>query len=787
MGMLQRPLLRAFNKQETLNHKLSGRYRQFVNSSIGILHMKIVKTLKNKIVNRDATVKQALKIIESNHQGYAIIVDQNGFVEGVLTDGDFRRWSLTQSIIDLDTAVGSICHKQFLALTYDSPIETIRNRLSNERRFVPLVDGHNRLVAIAEQKQEIIWLSDFAVTTNSKTFIIAEIGLNHNGSIETALKMIDLAAAAGVDSVKFQMRCLSDLYLNGGNANDIAEDLGSQYVLDLLNKYQLSNEEMYAAFDHCKKVGVIPICTPWDSTSLGLLEAYGMDAYKVASADFTNHDFLIELSKTGKTLICSTGMCSEQEIVDSINVLNNHSANFVLLHCNSTYPTPYKDVNLNYIKKLKEISNTFIGYSGHERGHHIPLAAVSMGAKVIEKHFTLDKGLEGNDHKVSLLPAELSEMVRQIRELEVAMGSGDSRIPTQGELMNRNTLAKSLIAARDILQGEKFTDDMFMIKAPGKGLQPNVKKALLGTFAKRSFSTGSYFFESDLPNAIVSDRKQFKFNRPFGVPVRFHDYKALSVDSNVDFLEFHLSYKDLTFDIDKNFSEIFDLDFIVHCPDTFEGDFLLDLSSLSEQHRKRSIYELQRTIDLTKNLKKYFNKATTPLIVVSLGGVSEHGPISNEERQQRYELMSQSLKALDTRDIEIIGQTLPPYPWYFGGQLYLNLFVFPDDTVEFCKKNNMRVCFDISHSMLTCNQFNLSFSNFVEAIAQHTAHIHIADASGVDGEGLQIGEGQVDFKHLAERLDILCPSASFIPEIWQGHKDNGSGFWTALSRLESLF
>ncbi|MCK9403273.1 MAG: N-acetylneuraminate synthase family protein [Chitinophagaceae bacterium] len=748
--------------------------------------MIINKNIKQYLVPDFATIKEALKVIDQNHNGYVLVVDEGGVLEGVLTDGDYRRWSLEQAQIDLNIHVSTVCRKDFQFAFNSESNDLIEAKLSSERKFVPIVDEKRRIVAVAEFKTANIGIANFLVTETSPCFIIAEIGLNHNGSLERAFEMIKLAADTGVDCVKFQMRNMSSLYLNKGNSDDIKEDLGSQYVLDLLAKFQLTDDDMYKAFDYCKSCGVIPMCTPWDSLSLESLEKYGMDAYKVASADFTNHDFLKELAKTGKTLICSTGMCSELEIIESVKILKKHSAKFILLQCNSTYPTPYKDVNLKYIQRLKDLGDCFVGYSGHERGYHVVLASIALGAKVVEKHFTLDKNMEGNDHKVSLLPEELKEMVQKIKDIEQSLGTTNGRIPTQGELMNRNTLAKSLVAGKMIKMGQIISEDMIVVKAPGKGLQPNKKKELIGKVASRNFDVGDFFYETDVTSLFVY-RKHYRFRRPWGVAVRFHDYKELMKDVNPDFIEFHLSYKDLYYDVDKNFFEKYDLNLVVHSPDTFEGDFLLDLSNPDENHRCRSIVELQKTIDITRKLKRYFNKAHKPLIVVSLGGFSTDGLISKAEQEIRYTLMADSLRELDTDGVEVIGQTLPPYPWYFGGQLYLNLFVTAEDTVDFCKKNNLRLCFDISHSKLTCNELDLSFNDFVQKVAPYAAHLHIADAKGVDGEGLQIGDGEIDFFYLAEQLDKMCPEASFIPEIWQGHKNAGEGFWLALQKLEKYF
>ena len=271
-----------------------------------------------------------------------------------------------------------------------------------------------------------------------------------NGDVGIALKLIDAAHAAGADCAKFQMRDMSKLYSNAGDSNDMASDLGTQYTLDLLERFQLSDEELFRCFDYAASKELVPLCTPWDDTSLEKLNGWGMEGFKVASADFTNHTLISQLAATGKPLICSTGMASELEIRSGIRHLQQVGANYVLLHCNSTYPTPFKDVNLRYLERLRELADAPVGYSGHERGIEVPIAAVAMGAAVIEKHITIDRGMEGNDHKVSLLPDEFAQMMQGIRRVEESMGQGGERSISQGEMMNREVLAKSLVAACDV-------------------------------------------------------------------------------------------------------------------------------------------------------------------------------------------------------------------------------------------------------------------------------------------------------------------------------------------------
>ena len=750
--------------------------------------MIIDKNISRYVVFSDDSLINALKKISDNRSRIVFSITESGVLEGVMTDGDFRRWLVGQSTIDLNQPVHKVSNKHFRFASSSDDHETIRACLSGDIEFVPLLDRSGRLIAIARKRRQSdgIRIGKFDTNADSPVFVIAEIGINHNGSLELAKKLIEAAVSAGADCAKFQMRSMRHLYRNAGNADDVREDVGTQYTLDLLSRFQLTPEEMFDAFNYCKKLGIQPLCTPWDLESLALLEKYGMEAYKVASADLTNHELLTALAQTGKPLICSTGMSTEDEIIEAVSLLKRLGVMYALLHCNSTYPAPFKDVNLNYLDRLRDIGDCPVGYSGHERGINIAVGAVARGAKIIEKHFTLDKSMEGNDHRVSLLPDEFRKMVHAIRELEQSLGTTSARTISQGELMNRASLAKSLVINCDLEPGSVITAEMIEVKSPGRGLQPNRKSKLVGLRAKRPFRAGDFFFPSDLAGEHVEAR-HYRFRRPWGVPVRYHDFKAISAKSNPDFIEFHLSYKDLEQKIESYFDQTYDLDLVVHSPDLFSGDHLLDLCAADEEYRRRSIDELQRVIAITRSLKPFFTRAVRPFVVVSVGGFTKDAPLSPSMRNGLYEAVARSLSELDAEGVEIIPQTLPPFPWYFGGQLFLNLFVDPLDTAEFCQKYGYRLCLDVSHSKLACNHYKLSFKQFVETVGPHVAHLHIADAGGVDGEGLQIGEGDIDFPALAETLDKVAPGASFIPEIWQGHKNEGEEFWIALDRLEKWF
>lgn len=750
--------------------------------------MIIEKNFSKYVIFSEDTILSALNKICNNKERLVFVVSESGRLEGALSDGDLRRWLISTSApgIDLQKPILQIMNADICWAFVDDRPENIRKLLGGKYTAIPLVDVNKRMAAVAFSHHAQFEIAGRVISEESPSFLIAEIGNNHNGSLKRAKILIDKAVEAGADCAKFQMRSMEKLYKHVGDITDASADLGTQYTMDLLSKFQLSDEELFEAYDYCNEKGIIPLCTPWDVESLEKLESYGLQAYKLASADFTNYELMIAIAKTHKPLICSTGMSSEREIIEGIDKLKSLGTPFVLLHCNSTYPAPFKDINLKYMLHLKERGDCMVGYSGHERDINIAIAAVSLGAKVIEKHFTLDRNMEGNDHKVSLLPDEFANMVTGIRQVEEGLGSASDRQLSQGELMNRENLAKSLVAAKDINAGTKITEDMVEVRSPGQGLQPNKKHELIGCILPADKKAGDYFFPSDM-GVESAKSKDYSFPLKWGVPVRYHDLEKMLGMSNMDLLEIHLSYKDMELDFKQYITKPLDVGLVVHCPELFAGDHTLDLCSLDEGYRSRSIAEMQRVIDLTNGLSKYFNNGKPVCIVTNVGGFSHDGHIGATRSAKLYRVLEDSLAQLNKTGVEIITQTMPPFPWHFGGQQFHNLFVDAESIVEFCERNSMRVCLDTSHSKLACNHRGWSFSDFVKKVAPYTAHLHLADARGVDGEGIQIADGEIDWSVFAALATELMPKATFIPEIWQGHKNDGAGAWQALQRLEMIF
>jgi sialic acid synthase SpsE/sugar phosphate isomerase/epimerase len=741
------------------------------------------------VVYSEDPVIRALEKITANKARVIFVVSQRGHLVGSLSDGDFRRWISEQQHADLNVPTLQVANTDVRMVPQSTTPAEIRGMFGAGIDHIPLVDDQNHLVAIAVNRSNEMRIGRHFVGPESPALLISEIGINHQGSVGFAKELVDLSAASGADVAKFQLRDMDALYRQSSGSS-AGEDLGPQYTLDLLAKYNLTADQLFEVFDHCRGIGLEVMCTPWDPPSVDRLAEYGVAGIKVASADMTNHTLLRHMASKNIPMLVSTGMATEAEIRETVGLLRGTGAAYSLLHCQSTYPAPYKDLNLRYLQRLAEIGQCPVGYSGHERGIHVPIAAVALGAKVIEKHFTTDRELEGNDHRVSLLPGEFAEMVQRIREVEESLGTADPRAVSTGEMMNRVNLAKSLIAARRIEVGETITADAVDIKSPGRGLQPNALDRLVGRTARRALDEGDFFYATDLGEGVARGR-DYAFRRPWGLPVRYHDYPALMADSNPDFLEFHFSYKDLDIDPATVFAGPVraesGLAFACHSPDLFAGDFLLNLASPDDDHWERSIAELQRTVDLARTMRQWFSSDEDPVVIASLGGFTKDAHLEPDRLPALYERVAEGLKRVDDSGVRLCAQTLPPFPWYLGGQLFCNLFVHPQDTADFARTYDRRLTLDVSHSKLAANFIGMSFSDAIDLLGPHAEHLHLVDAVGVDGEGAQVGEGEVDWSLLAAQLDKMAPKAGFIPEIWQGHVNNGEGFWTALERLEQWF
>ncbi|MDO5053651.1 MAG: N-acetylneuraminate synthase family protein, partial [Pseudoclavibacter sp.] len=677
--------------------------------------MRIERNISPYLVFSEDSVLTALRKIQENGQRIVFCVDARGVLQASLSDGDFRRWILSHQSGDLSVKALAVANRAVRSALLGTDPAELAGYFHDGVAHVPLVDERGHLVAIAVDRPDTLRIGRHEVGDGKPALLIAEIGINHNGSVDLAKRLVDLAKEARADVVKFQLRDMDALYRSAG-ADSAGEDLGPQYTLDLLSRFSLGRDELFEVFDHARDVDIDVMCTPWDAPSVQALVDYGVPALKIASADLTNHELLRDASSRGVPLVLSTGMSRESEIRESAELMQRSGSPFAMLHCQSTYPAPFKDVNLAYMDRLAEIGQCPVGYSGHERGWHVPIAAVARGAHIVEKHFTIDRGMEGNDHKVSLLPDEFAAMAAQIREVEEAMGGTEPRQVSTGEMMNRVNLAKSLIAARPVAKGQIISAEDVAVKSPGRGLQPNALPQLVGRVSRRDVEAGDFFYEADLQDRAAA-RREYSFRRPWGLAVRYHDYEPLLNDSNMDFVEFHFSYKDLDLDVHEIFAgRTLPVGFTTHSPDLFAGDFLLNLASEDEEHWERSIRELQRVVHTTRQLAQYFQNPGEPVVIASLGGFTSDAHLPKAQRRRMYDRVSAGLDRVDLDGVRLGAQTLPPFPWYMGGQLYCNLFVDADDTAAWAERTGRGITLDVSHSKLAANFAGAPFSEFVELL-----------------------------------------------------------------------
>lgn len=621
---------------------------------------------------------------------------------------------------------------------------------------------------------------------NEPVYVIAEIGLNHNGELQIAKQLVDAAAAAGADAVKFQKRKLSETYREEILASPRHGEQGLQYIVPLLVEFELSDDDFRELHRYCRERRLTFMCTPWDLGSVDFLETLDLDGYKIGSPDMTNFPLIEHVARTGKPMLLSTGMSTEDEIRRTLSFLAELDVPYALFHCVSTYPAAPEEINLHFLDTLREWSGVPVGYSGHDVGTSISLAAVALGARMLEKHLTLDKTMRGPDHKASLEPAEFAEQVRAVREVELALGV-PRRWLTRGETLNRRTLAKSLVAARDIPAGTRIEKSMIASKSPGLGLSPQFIDRLVGRSVTRDIKRDDAFLAGDIAERrVVERRRPIDVGTPWGIVARFTDAEPLVrrfAPQGMHFIEFHVSDRDLDAGPAAYTLGTQPFGLVIHAPE-YCHDTLIDLCSEDGAQRALSVSRIQKTIDLARDLQSSFTDVSPrgPRIVMHVGGMSRqsHG----YDVDAASERLVAALRELDTDGVELLLENLPPYPWYFGGRWFGFVLCDAENTVRLCEASGLGLCFDTSHAALECARSGASLADFAHAVAPYVRHLHVSDGAGTSGEGLAIGDGEVNFVELLPPL--LANQPTLIPEIWMGHHETGEGFAEALHQLSDL-
>lgn len=334
-----------------------------------------------------------------------------------------------------------------------------------------------------------IQIDNCKINPGSRTFIIAEAGVNHNGDMDLAKKMIDVAIEAGVDAVKFQTFKADELILHGIEKAPYQKVTtnGSESQYDMLKRLEVTKGQTIELMDYCRKRNITFLSTPFEKTSLDELDELDVPAFKVAATDLTNIQFLRKVAEKGRPIILSAGMCYLEEVRRALEVIYPINKNVILLQCTANYPIHDTEANINVIRTFIEAFDILVGYSDHSQGIGASPYAVAVGAKVIEKHFTLDKNMEGPDHKASVTPTELKQLVSDIRRVEKYLGDG-IKMPSCSEQMTRKSLQKCLVANAKIRQGEMFTENNIVAKRTnGIGISALYYDNVIGKYSDRNY------------------------------------------------------------------------------------------------------------------------------------------------------------------------------------------------------------------------------------------------------------------------------------------------------------
>lgn len=604
------------------------------------------------------------------------------------------------------------------------------------------------------------------------TFVIAEAGINHNGSLKRAKELIDAAKAAGADAVKFQKRNLAEVYQKKILENPNSGEQKYQYLIPLLQEFTLSDSDFIELMEYAEKRDILYLVNPWDKKSLDEIERFlRVPLYKVGSPDLTNHELLEYIAATKKPMILSTGMSQAEEIERTVQLLQRLGVPFALLHCNSTYPAPFDEINLRFMEKLAEYMVP-IGYSGHERGIAVSIAAVARGGCIIERHITVDKTLEGPDHKASLLPEEFKALVSGIKEVEQALGEPVKKL-SRGEIMNREILGKSVVATQFIADGTVITRDMLTTRSPAKGLSPQRLDEVVGIKAQRNIFAGDFITEDDLKaNTILETFDGTTIPWAWGPVVRFNDFQQY-LHFQPKLFEFHLSDKDLDEPLPQG---TFSQALVVHAPEYMKRHYL-NPAAEDKDERQLAIDTLRRSLELTRRLAEAFNGR--PKFIIHPGGITLK---TSAHPERLLALFADTLEQIQVEGVEILPENLPPRPWVFGGEWMGNIFLSAEEIDQFLKQTGYSLCFDTSHAVLACNATGDNLIETVERLSPYIRHLHLADGAGLGDEGLQIGSGIIDW---AATLQPLAGyKYTMVPEIWQGHLHGGRGFIQALEKLK---
>lgn len=603
-----------------------------------------------------------------------------------------------------------------------------------------------------------------------KTEIIAELGINHNGKIEVAKTLISAAAEAGVTGVKFQYRNLNNSYSND------SKEIGDEILREEIFKNYLSPDSINTLVDYAKtyslKVGISFFNTNDIMDFKDSVEKF--DFFKVPSVEFQNYELIKRLMELNRIVYLSLGCQTEHEIEEILKKIEG--CNYCLLHCVSNYPVETYNTRLGYINYFKRKYDKNIGYSSHDKDWEVCLFALQLGVNVIERHITLDKSDRGLDHSSSSTPNEFKRIVHFSNVIDDLLKGCGPRSLNQGEKLNLQNLGRSYYAKKRIIANSFLKLEDIELKSPQIGLGTNNINDFIGKKIINSIEAGKpvsmvHFSKNESVEDVVIDFARIK---KICLPVRLHDYLQIRNKFPINGFEFHLSFTEVINGLHVNQINS-NSNYSVHLPDYINSTQLIDPFSTDANQKMDSLIIIDKTIEFAKKIQDITGKE-----VPVVGSFS----IINKNHKENYANYKELVSNIHKGGVLLLPQWLPPIAWYFGGSIKIDSFNKISDALEI-NKLNLNICMDLCHLFMGEAFFNFSANDVYNQLSENIKHIHIADSIGIDGEGIQFGDGEP--KNMPLILNSLDFNALKVIEVWQGHLNQGHGFAVALNKLYKYY
>lgn len=591
--------------------------------------------------------------------------------------------------------------------------------------------------------------------------IIAEIGINHDGDESIARNLLDDAFKAGCQAVKFQYRNLRRVYSSSH------KEIGDEIISAELLKSELGIDQVIDLAGYAKSLGLmvgISCFTEFDLEEI-VLRLDLFDFFKVPSVELLNNNLIDAMLATRKHTYISLGAHDEDEVERSLTRILANS-NWTPMHCISNYPTSKHNAQLGYILYLQNKWNRPVGFSSHDESWEICIAALTLGASVIERHITYSRVAQGLDHSASSTFSNFAQLCEIAKSIDTSLLGNGPRIPNQGEKLNRQNLGRSFFASRDLEVGNELVLKDFDYRSPQIGLNYQEFESVIGQKLMLPIKKGSVFSSAHVSderieineNTIITANKL-----RLSLPVRLHDYEAISKEIPLDNFEFHLSFEEISREIDiggfkRNHT------FSIHVPDYLDSKRLFDPFSLNTEIHGQSRAMLTKVLDFAQKLAIFTEKSVT---IVSSFTAPEL------DKASFFQELSFLIEAHKNSLVTLTAQWLPPFAWYFGGSIPMKHLNSMED-LPYIERYNIPLTMDTSH-LFMCRHF--STNNLMEIWARTSPfirHIHVSDAIGLDGEGLQLGQG--DWENQALFPVAIQSKHVKVLEIWQGHLNNYAGF-----------